>query len=110
MTTNEQGPEPKSRASSTPPSATDEYIAGRDRFRRAWSRQLFLDCGCSVPCRCEYRDKPTAARVDAYGSAVEYLDEQGLPAAPLMPEARQLWRRGGSDRAVADRVVRRWTA
>lgn len=109
MTTHEQNPEPKFRACSTPPSADAEYIARRDRFRRAWSRQLFLDCGCSLPCRCEYRHNPTAARVDAYGSAVEHLDEHGLPAALLAPEARQLWKRGGRDRALADRVVRTWT-
>jgi hypothetical protein len=90
--------------------ATDSTVA-TDIFRRSWQRRLWLPCGrCTEICRCQHKDNPTPLRVDGYLAAVEHLDKHGLPAAPLMAEARQLWKRGGSDRAVADRVVRRWTA
>jgi hypothetical protein len=69
-----------------------------------------MDCGCHVPCRCEWHADPTAKRVDAYVQAVQHLAEQGLSAAALAPELRQLWRRGGEDRQVAERVARRWAA
>lgn len=84
--------------------------AATDRFRRSWQRRPWLACGCTQSCRCDYKHNPTPLRVDGYRAAVEHLDEHGLPAALLTPEARQLWKRGGSDRAVADRVVRGWTA
>ena len=115
MTTNETSPEPKSRASSTPPS-DESQLTGKhrhelSRLRHAWRRRVWLACGCCTEsCRCQHKGNPTPLRVDGYLAAVEHLHKHGLPAALLTPEARQLWKRGGSDRAVADRVVRRWTA
>jgi hypothetical protein len=107
---NETSPEPKSRASSTPPRAVPDTNAASRHFRDTWSRRLWLSCGCTESCRCEHKDNPTTLRVDGYLAAVEHLHKAGLPAALLEAEARQLWKRGGSDRAVADRVARRWTA
>jgi hypothetical protein len=48
--------------------------------------------------------------VEAYREALEHLAGHGLLAAALTPELRQLWRRGGADRQVAERVARRWAA
>lgn len=90
----------------TTPPRQDELA----RQRHCWQRRPWLECGCSQSCRCEHKRNPSDKRVTAYREAVEHLAEHKLDAAPLMAEARQLWRRGGSDRAVADRVVRRWTA
>lgn len=80
------------------------------RQRYAWRRKPWFECGCSEPCRCEYRDNPSAKRVDAYRQAVEHLAASGLLAGALTPELRQLWRRGGSDRQIAEAIVRRWAA
>ena len=106
---NETSPEPKSRARSTPPRAVPDINAECRHFQGAWSRRLRLSCGCTETCRCHHKQFPTPLRVDAYRAAVEHLREHGVPAALLTPEARQLWKRGGSDRALADRVVRTWT-
>jgi len=106
----EQSPEPKSGARPAPPRAAADDTANHRlaRQRRAWQRRLWLDCGCSAPCRCEHRNNPTAQRVDGYRAAVEHLSRHQLHAAALAPELRQLWRRGGSDRRMAETVVRRW--
>jgi hypothetical protein len=49
-------------------------------------------------------------RHDAYREALEHLELIGYPAAPLVPELRHLWRRGGSDRTLAEATLRRWSA
>ena len=82
----------------------------RERFTRAYYRSPRWDCGCHVPCRCEWHANPTPKRVDAYREAVEHLAGLGLLPGALAPELRQLWRRGGADRHVAERVARRWAA
>jgi len=48
--------------------------------------------------------------VDAYRDAVEHLAQHKLGGAALTAECRELWRRGGSDRRVAEKIVRRWSA
>lgn len=80
------------------------------RQRRAWRRKPWFDCGCSEPCRCNWRDNPSDQRVDGYRDAIEHLAEQGLLAGALTPELRRLWQRGGDDRNVAEQIVRRWAA
>ena len=111
------GPGPKSEATSTKNTtaghhseAASDYTAGADRFRRAWSRQFFYECGCSMPCRCDYHENPTPQRVDGYRDAVEHLESWGLVPAALMPECRKMWTRGRADRELSSRTVRRWTA
>jgi hypothetical protein len=69
-----------------------------------------FECGCHTPCRCEHKRNPSEKRTDAYREAVEHLAAEGLLAGALKPELRQLWRRGGSDRRVAETIVRRWAA
>lgn len=94
----------------SPPSDTPEHTPGLGRSRRYWRRRFWLNCGCSDPCRCDYRDRPTPKRVDAYRNALDYLADHGLCGAALTPECRALWRRGGSDRALAEQTVRWWSA
>jgi hypothetical protein len=74
-----------------------------------WRRRLFLDCGCTDPCRCDDR-APSPRRVDAYAAAVTWLAQHNLGAAALVPECRELWRRGGADRLLAEALVARWLA
>ena len=71
-------------------------------------RRARLDCGCHDPCRCDYRDEPTEKRVDGYRDAIEHLDAEGLCPGALTPELRRLWRRGGTDRKIANEIGRRW--
>ena len=94
----------------SPPSDNAEHTAELGRSRRYWRRRLWLDCGCSDPCRCDYRDRPTPKRVDAYADAIAWLEDHGLAPAALLPECRILWSRGGADRALAETAVRRWIA
>jgi hypothetical protein len=68
-----------------------------------------MDCGHTDPCRCDYHANPSEKRTDAYADAIGHLADIGLCAAAFIPELRQLWRRGGADRAAADRVHRHWT-
>ena len=81
-----------------------------DRERRAWRRRGRLDCGCTIPCRCEWKSRPSLKRTDAYADAVLWLDAHGLPAAALAPELAALARRGGAEAALAESVSRRWAA
>ena len=78
--------------------------------RVRWARRIRLDCGCTLPCRCDYKARPTPKRVDAYAAAVAWLDGLGIPAAPLRPELDALARRGGAERALAEAVRGRWAA
>ena len=85
-------------------------MASHSCQRQLWRRKPWFECGCFDPCRCDYRDNPSQKRIDAYRDAIGHLAAEGLLAAALAPELRQLWRRGGSDRQVAENVVRRWAA
>ena len=115
------GAEPKSGTAPANTTTTIRHHADRaycDRskpgsHRRAaelWRRRAWLDCGCVDVCRCDWRNEPSTKRVDAYLEAAEWLADHGLAAAALLPECRQLWQRGGSDRRVAETIVRRWSA
>jgi len=83
---------------------------GYQRAAELWRRRAWLDCGCVDVCRCDWRNEPTPKRVDGYRAAVEHLAELGYPGAALLPECRQLWQRGGSDRRIAETLVSRWSA
>jgi hypothetical protein len=75
-----------------------------------WRRRPLLDCGCTDPCDCTDKAEPTPQRVDAYAAAVTWLAQHNLGAAALVPECRELWRRGGADRLLAESLVGRWSA
>ena len=97
-------------ATSTTSTLHPDSIAAADRSRHYWRRRPRLACGCTEPCRCALRDRPTSKRVDGYRDALDHLAEHGLAGAALLPECRRLWSRGGSDRVLAEQIVRRWSA
>jgi len=59
-------------------------------------------------CRCDYT--PSMKQVDAYYDTLAWLQDHGLTPAALIPECRELWTRGGDERAAAQRVVEQWCA
>ena len=77
-------------------------------LRRDWRRRLRLDCGCTLPCRCDDKAQPSPGLVDAYAHAVAMLDDLGYPAAPLLPEIEVLLRHGAEERRMVAAVLRRW--
>ncbi len=84
--------------------------AGYRRSVLLWGRRFRLDCRCTDTCRCSFKANPSPKRVDAYAEAAEHLESVGLAPAALLPECRALWNRGGADRELASRMVRRWCA
>lgn len=77
--------------------------------RQATARLSILECGHADPWICRCREpEPSARQVDAYAAAVHHLNHLGLGAAPLLPELRQLWRRGASERQLVGAVTTGW--
>lgn len=77
------------------------------RRRRAASYRLQrLDCGCRDPWGCRCHEPPTSEQgLDAWAAAARHImDATGC--APVVPPdmLRALWRRGGSDRELAQHV------
>jgi hypothetical protein len=86
------------------------HSAGYRRSVQYWGRRGRLDCRCTDPCRCDFKAAPSLKRTDAYYEAIAWLEDLGLLPAAFMPECRELWSRGGDERATSSRVVRRWSA
>lgn len=86
-----------------------QYRCWDRRRRDAEHRSQPLGCGCRDPWlhRCNPIE-PTEQQVSGYRDAIAHLETLGMNAAPLLPELRHLWRRGGSDRRIAQSVVQRW--
>ena len=103
-------PGSEARATSTTPIADADTTAAADRSRYYWRRRPRLACSCWQPCRCDWRDRPSSKRVDGYRDALDHLAEQGLAGAALLPECRELWHRGGAERRLAEKTMRRWDA
>jgi hypothetical protein len=105
---------PRDPALSTRPSDNSDssHATKPDLHRQcyAWRRRPQFECGCFDPCRCDYRHNPSDKRTEGYRAAIEHLAAEGLLAGALTPELRSLWRRGGSDRRIAETIVRRWAA
>lgn len=104
-------PDSEDRATSTPPSATAESICTADilaqlrRRRRAAERLPLLDCGCADPWPCRCTTPPLTDRdVDNWRDAAGHVMDTGK--VPLLPVEvlRALYRRGGEDRALAERL------
>jgi hypothetical protein len=77
------------------------------RRRQASYRLVPLDCGCRDPlgCRCTVPPMSEPA-LDGWRDAAEYLlCAVGMPVVPLEVR-RALYRRGGRDRALAERLHR----
>jgi hypothetical protein len=76
------------------------------RRRRHAAADCFpLRCGCRDPWPCRHNHLPPSERmVDAAALAASHLTEAGL--APVFDQAtlRALWRRGGDDRRLAQRL------
>jgi hypothetical protein len=112
----EEGPQVILKANSEPNSTTTSHhhraegcsnpnaqLAHR-RWRRAVQRALPLDCGCRIACHCTFPPL-TDNQIDGYADAARYiLDTTGC--TPMLPleVLRGLYRRGGEDRALAEKL------
>jgi hypothetical protein len=70
-----------------------------------------LRCGCTDPWLCPCGNQPaepSQRTVDAYAAALRHLKAAGLAGAPLVPELRAMWRRGGDDRRMVGEVDGGW--
>lgn len=89
-------------------SAQQEALAALDRRRVAAKRSVPLQCGCRDPheCRC-WRDQSarTERLTDAARYAAEHILEAGYTPLLDLETLRALWRRGGSDRRLAQRLA-----
>ena len=92
---------------STTPSrqCTADTVAGlRRRQRASWRLERF-DCGCADPWPYRCTEPPLTVRaVDSWRDAALHIIELGY--TPLVPfeVLRALYRRGGDDRALAERL------
>jgi hypothetical protein len=78
------------------------------RRREASWRLPVLACGCSDPWPCRCSDPPPSAKMlDAATDAAGHLLACGLEPLFDVDTLRRLWRRGGSDRQLAERLHRR---
>ena len=73
------------------------------RRRAAAARSLPLDCGCRDPYPCRCTSPPLSdTAVDGWRDAAQHVLATGrIPLLPLEIR-RALWRRGGTDRALAE--------
>ncbi len=80
-----------------------------ERRRSGAHRLPPFDCGHSDPFTPGHRRTyPSAKSIDGYRDALEHLADLGLIGAPIMPELRELWQRGGDDRRLAQTVAQSW--
>ena len=87
----------------------DHSPIGRQLRRRrtaSW-RCAPLDSGPRDPWVPWRPEQPSEQLIDGYRDAVEHLLALDLGPHPFIPELRALWRRGGTDRALAERVHER---
>lgn len=76
------------------------------RRRLAARRSVPLDCSCRDPWPCRCTDPPLSAKmVDAGRDAAEHLLQAGCVPLLETEVLQALWRRGGTDRASAERLV-----
>lgn len=102
----EKAAAPVGTAASKPAKAHPQSTANR---RNASRRAPALDCGCADPIRCRCaNDEPSDRYVDAYAAALRHLKAAGLAGAPLVPEMRAMWRRGGDARRMVEDVAGGW--
>lgn len=94
---------------STPLEGNSKHIArgGLERRRTAAKRSVPLGCGCRDPWPCRCTEPPFSDRaIDSWRDAAEHVLAGALmPWVPL--EVRHaLYRRGGNERALAERLHR----
>lgn len=76
------------------------------RRRCATQRLAVLDCGCADPWTCRCTQHPLTERaLDGWRDAAHAVLSEGMK--PLVPAEvrRSLWRRGGADRALAEKLT-----
>lgn len=82
-----------------------ESVAQLRRRRHAANRSVPLDCGCRDPWGHRCTEPPLSdKRIDAARDAAEHLLEAGLVPLLEIEVLQALWRRGGDDRAFAQRL------
>lgn len=75
------------------------------RRRKAAQRLVPLDCGCPDPWPCRCTDPPLSNRmIDAGRDAATHILDGGHVPLLEIEVLRALWRRGGADRALAERL------
>ncbi|WKW97320.1 hypothetical protein Q3O43_20080 [Rhodococcus aetherivorans] len=80
-----------------------------ERRRTAACRLPALPCSCRDPwlCRCDTAAGELTGRyLDGWRDAAEHLLEVGIVTSVPAGVLRALWRRGGTDRALAERLAR----
>ncbi|MBB2990248.1 hypothetical protein FHR72_001716 [Mycolicibacterium iranicum] len=86
----------------------DDVPAQLARRRDAAHRSEPLECcSCRDPltCHCHEQVQPiTEHQLDGWSAAALHLLDNGLSPAVPVDVQRRLWRRGGSDRALAQRL------
>ncbi|WP_232021891.1 hypothetical protein [Mycobacterium basiliense] len=84
-------------------------VASQWRRRRvAAARSVPLDCGCRDPLPCRCTQPPLSEHaVDSWIDTILHLlvVADAIPSVPF-EVLRELWRRGGADRALAEHVHR----
>ncbi|MGP4058980.1 hypothetical protein ACTWP6_29930 [Mycobacterium sp. 4D054] len=86
---------------------SDDVPAQLARRRDAAHRSEPLACGCRDPWPCYRHDgvQPvTGHQLDGWSAAALHLLDCGLSPAVPVDVARRLWRRGGRDRLLAQRL------
>lgn len=79
-----------------------------ERRRATAHRCPPLACNRRDPLYPDRRRQPTDHSVEAYCLAAQHLAAAGLGPAPLLPELRLMWQRGGAERRLAQAIVQRW--
>ncbi|MEZ0382175.1 hypothetical protein [Mycobacterium sp. pW045] len=75
------------------------------RRREAAQRLAILSTGCADPWPTEHPSIPlTDNQLDMWRWTVEHLEAEGLAPLLNLEARRALWRRGGADRALAERL------
>jgi hypothetical protein len=90
---------------------TNSYVDGLRRRRESARRLAILDCGCSDPWGHRCHDTivtPTDIEVDAYIQTALMLLDLCMTPAPNIPAMRVMWRRGGADRRLVQRISSLW--
>lgn len=94
-------------------SGLSTFDAGTITRRKNSQRLAILDCGCSDPwtaghLRHQDNGQRSERQIEAYLQAARHLQALGLTPAPLIPELRLAWQRGGKDRRLAQAIAQRW--
>lgn len=89
----------------TRPSAPQDHASRDARRREAAARSIPLDCGCRDPWICRCTEPPLSeAMIDAGRDAAQHILDTGRVPVLEFEVLRALYRRGGADRQLAERL------